>query len=443
MRSKGIHLSLVLVASLGIISLTGCGGGDNDSARLAQTVDASKNTVTRVALTEKDVTVHVQGTHQFKLEGMDSEGKVVADLTSKASWKLSDSSLGKIKNGLFEGKNKKGDTGEVKLVASYAGLSEEIIVKLSDANLIGVTVSHASPNASVDVCKNTSFKASTSFSDSGTYDYPLTWKITGSEPANIASFASASSPELSTKKSGVIKVVATGLDNSKKEVLSPEFEFNISPNLTDITLTPSDTLTLRQGQKATLKVVGSYRDGSTETITKNASITSSNTSALTVNSSTGELTAVSGSAAGTDVTVSANCDSVTKTLTVKVTKPDMLKMEIVGQTSTTATETLSVSLGASVEPRIKVTYPAAASLDPEIYSGSNTEWTITNTPTGYDESKVTLNAVTGKVTVDSSMVLSSSITVTLNARLFDKDNKTIVGTDGSELKDSIQLTINR
>ena len=102
MRSKGIHLSLALIASIGVISLSGCGGGDGDSARVAQTVDATKNTVTQIALTEDNITVHVQGSHQFKVNGLNAEGKVVADLTGKASWELSDAKLGSIKNGLFE-----------------------------------------------------------------------------------------------------------------------------------------------------------------------------------------------------------------------------------------------------------------------------------------------------------------------------------------------------
>lgn len=443
MRSKGIHLSLALIASIGVISLGGCGGGDGDSARVAQTVDATKNTVTQIALTEDNITVHVQGSHQFKVNGLNAEGKVVADLTSKASWELSDAKLGSIKNGLFEGKNTKGDTGEVKLKVSYAGIADETTLKLTDANLVGVTVSHDSPNASVDVCKNTSFKAKTLFSDNGSYDFPLTWEITSSNPVNIASFPDEKSPVLSTKKNGVIKVTATGLDNTKKEIVSPEFQFTIAANLRTVDLTPSESFELRQGQKKTIKITGTYLDNSTADITKNASLTSNNLNALTVNSTTREITAVNGSPDGTDVTLTADCDGITKTLVVKVTKPEMQKIEIISSSNTTSTESLSVAVGGNVEPRVKVTYPSSSNLDPEVYSGTNKEWTFSALPTGLDQSKLKLNAETGKVEVDSSLVLNSSTVVTLNVRLFDKDNKTIIGSDGSELKDSIQLTISR
>ncbi len=444
MRSKGIHLSLALIASIGVISLSGCGGGDGDSARVAQTVDATKNTVTQIALTEDNITVHVQGSYQFKVNGLNAEGKVVADLTGKASWELSDKKLGSIKNGLFEGKNTKGDTGEVKLLVSYAGIADETIVKLTDANLKSVAVSHDSPNASVDVCKNTSFKATTTFEDGKPYDYPVTWKIAASTPVNIASFPDAKSSALSTQKSGVIKVVATGVDNFKKEVPSPEFEFTIAANLASVDLTPSESFELRQGQKKTIKVTGTYLDTSTADITKNASLTSSNTSALTVNSSTGEITAVSGSPDGTDVTLTASCDGVSKEIVVKVTKPEMQKIEIIGSSSTNATESLSISVGGKINPRIKVTYPSTSNLDPEVYKGINSEWTFTNLPTGVDGNKLTAKVDANgevEVEVNDSLALTSSTIITLNTRLFDKNNKTIIGSDGSELKDTIQLTI--
>lgn len=444
MRFKGIHLSVALL-SLGLVALTGCGGGDNDSARFAQTVDASKNTITQIALTEDTTTVHVQGSHQFKVNGLDAENKVIADLTSKASWTLSDSALGSVSAGLFKGKGTKGDMGEVKLTVSYAGITDEAIVKLTDAELRGVTVSHKSPDASVDVCKNTSFEYTTLFSDNGNYDYPLTWKVTSSTPAGIASFPDTKLSALRTTKSGVIKVVATGKDTTGKEINSPEFEFTINPNLIAINLTPAETIELRQGQKRTLSITGNYKDGSSVDITNNASLKSSDEAVLKV-SATGELTAVSGSAAGTEVEVTASCDNIEKKLLVKVTKPEIQKIEIIGSANTNSTESLTISVGAEINPRIKVTYPTTSNLEPEVYKGTNSEWTFTNLPTGFDQSSLTAQVNTDgevEVKVKDSLVLTQSVTVTLNTRLFDSNNKTIIGTDGSELKDSIQLTINR
>jgi len=441
MRSKGIHYSLALLLSMGAFGLSGCGGGDGDSARVAQTVDASKNGVTKIVLadTETDGYVHIKGKLQFNLIGTDSTGKEI-NLNNKATWTLNDKTLGTVKNGLFTAAGKAG-TGLV-LSAAYAGLptqTQDII--LSDANLTGIVVSH--PTSSVDVCKNTTFVSTTTFSDGKNYDYPLTWALADSASTQLASFADETKPELSTKKNGVIKVIARGKDNDDKIITSNELPFTIDNSLTKLTLTSNKALEMRQGQTATLTATGDYKNSTSENITKNASLTSSNTSALTVNATTGLITAVSGSFTGTDVTVSATCDGIPSTLVIKVTKPEIQKMEIVGQTSTTATEALSVSVGSSVEPRIKVTYPSSTAIDPEIYSGKNTLWEITSTPAGYDSSKVTLDSTTGKVTISSSMVVDSSIVVTLSAKLLDSDNKVMTGSDNTELKDTIQLTINR
>jgi hypothetical protein len=437
MRSKGIQLLTVLALGASALTLINCGGGDGDSARVAQTVDASKNGVVTTKLADTSNKVHIQGSRQFNLIGTDKDGKET-NLNSKASWTLSNPSLGSIKAGLFTAAGKK---DALQMVASYAGMSTTLDIELTDANLKSVEVTH--PTASVDVCKNTQFTADTIFDDDESYDYPLTWKITSSNPAGIASFADVNSAVLNTTKNGIIKVVASGLDNDKKVISSPEFEFTINSSLTKLALNSNKSLEMRQGQTATVTATGTYKDDSSEDITKNVSLTSSNTGALTVNKTTGVITAVTGSISGTDVNISANCDGTIETLAIKVFKPELQKMEIVGQTNETSTETLSVSVGSSIEPRIKVTYPTANSIDPEIYTGSNAKWEITNTPAGYDDSKVTLNSTTGKITINSSWSLSNSIVVTLSAKLLDSDNNIQLGADGSELKDTLLLTINR
>jgi len=441
MRSKGIHFSLALLVSMGAFGLSGCGGGDGDSARVAQTVDASKNGVTNIALadTSTDGYVHINGKLQFNLIGTDNTGKEI-NLNNKATWTLSDKSLGSVKNGLFTAAGKMG-TGLV-LSASYAGLptqTQDIV--LSDANLTEIVVSH--PTGVVDVCKNTTFVATTTFSDGKSYDYPLTWALADSASAEFASFADETKPELSTKKSSVVKVVARGKDTADKIITSNELPFTIDNSLTKLTLKSNKSLEMRQGQTATLTATGDYKNSASADITKNASLTSSNPAALTVNTTTGVITAESGSFNGTDVTVTATCDGIPSTLSIKVTKPEIQKMEIVAKDSTTATESLSVSVGGNVEPRIKVTYPSSAATDPEIYSGTNTLWEISNTSTGYDSSKVTLDSKTGKITISSSLIVDTSITATLSAKLLDSDNKVMTGSDGTELRDTIQLTINR
>lgn len=436
MRSKGFNYSLALLISVGALGLTACGGGDGDSARLSQTVDAGKNGIVDTAIAANDGYVHVKGSRQFDLIGKDKENKEI-NLNSKATWTLNDKTLGSVKNGLFTASGKTGSN--LILTASYAGIVKEQLINLSDANLTGITISH--PVGFVDVCKNTQFVAKAVFNDGKDYDYPLTWTIDAASLA-VASFADATKPELSTKKSGEIKVTATGKDNTDKSIQSNELPFSISKTLTNLSLTSDKNLSMRQGQTATVAVTAEYQNGTTASITPNASLVSSNTSALTVNATTGLITAVSGSQSGTDVTLTATCDDTTKTLIVKILKPEIRIMEIVSANSTTATESLSVSIGSSITPRVKVTY-TDTTVAAEVYNSSDVEWAIDDTSPDYDESNIRINSTTGQLTVDEDLSLVQSLTLTISARIKTSSGGTAIGSGGAELRDTIQITINR
>ena len=67
MRSKGLQLLSALALSASAFTLNSCGGGDGDSARVAQTVDASKNGVYRINITENLGYVHFKSFYQFEL----------------------------------------------------------------------------------------------------------------------------------------------------------------------------------------------------------------------------------------------------------------------------------------------------------------------------------------------------------------------------------------
>jgi len=435
MRSKGINYSLALLLGVGAFGLTACGGGDGDSARLSQTVDASKNGIVETAIAANDGYVHIKGSRQFDLIGKDAAGKET-NLNSKATWTLNDKTLGSVKNGLFTASGQAGSN--LVLTASYAGIVKEQLITLSDANLTNITISHAS--GAVDVCKNTQFIAKATFNDGKDYDYPLTWTVDAAS-TGLASFADATKPDLSTRKSGEIKVTATGKDNTDKSVPSNELPFSISKTLTKLTLASNRELSMRQGQTATITATGEYQNGSTANITPNVNLTSGTPSALTVGAS-GLITAVSGSQSGTDVTLTATCDDTTQTLVIKILKPEIRTMEIVSANSETATESLSVSIGSSITPRIKVTY-ADSTVNAEVYNSNDVEWAIDSTSPDYDESNITIDTATGKLTIDEDLSLAQSLTLVISARIKTSSGSTATGSNGTELKDTIRITINR
>lgn len=434
MHSKGIAYSLALLLGTGALGLTGC-GGSGDSARVAQTVDASKNGIVSVALADTDGAVHISGNLQFNLIGTDKDGKQT-NLNDQATWTLSDSRLGSVKNGLFTASGK---MGPLTLNVAYAGLTDSQIITLTDANLIGITVEHAT--GSVDVCKNTQFTAKALFSDGRYYNYPLTWALADSASRELASFADETKPELSTKKNGPVKVIAKGKDNAAATVTSGEYILNIDPTLVDLVLTSDKSTDMNQGQTATATATAEYRDGSKVAITPNASLASSNEAAMTVNAATGLITAVAGTRLGTEVDLMASCDDTDKSLALKIFKPQIRIMEIIDETGVlTSTDRIEVRVGGDIDPRIKVTYEGT--LDPEVYTGNDVKWRITDPTSSYDTEKITIDGASGLIEVDASLVLTVNQSLTVEARITKLNGEdTEVGSDGSELKDTITLVI--
>lgn len=434
MRFSRICRAFALLLSAGVaLSLSGCGGGDGDSAGLAQTVDASKNGIVKTAIAPNDGYVHIKGSFQFNLIGKDTDGKET-NLNNKATWTLSDRSLGTVKNGLFTPAGTSGSS--VILSASYAGIVKEQPIVLSDANLTGITISHET-NV-VDVCKNTRFIAKASFSDGKDYEYPLTWAIDNAS-ALLASFADVNKPELSTRKSGEIKITATGKDNADQTITSNELNFSIASTITKLTLSSNTDLNMRQGQTATITVNADYQDGTSATITPNTSLESGNVSALTVNPATGLITAVMGSQSGTTVDLSATCDTLKETLKISILAPEIQSIEIIDPVNTTAITQLSVAVGGDIRPRVQATY-SDTTLGTEIYNASDLEWSITSID--YDDKNITIDKATGELKVKPELRLDQQLQLAVRARIKTSSGSTAVNKDGTELKDTIDILVN-
>ncbi len=432
MRSKGIHLSLALVASLGAVSLVGCGGGDNNSERVAQTVDASKNTVTKVAIATNDQYVHFKSFYQFELIGSDAQGNEV-NLTKKATWKISDSKLGKIKDGYFTAS---GTAGNFTLSAEYAGIvAAPQEINVSDANLVKVTVQNTA--ASVDECKNTTFTAQAEFDNGRILPYPLTWKV--AEGGTNAVFKDATKGTLNTTNSGAIKVVASGVDNSGKEVLSAAYDFAINEALTRITVTPSKTTELRNGDTATVTVQGIYGDQNNPVdITGNAALTASPDSLLKIEGT--KITAQNGTANGSKVTLKGSCGGAEGTHELTIKDRELKSIEI-RNSNGGASSNLTVAEGSNIDLNVRATYIDDATNDD--YT-SNVFWKIddrNNNIPADSESKITITS-SGVLSVASDLNLGISAIIYVIAEVRDSSGNVLKNSSGTEIKDEINITIN-
>ncbi|HTF95189.1 MAG TPA: hypothetical protein VL995_03575 [Cellvibrio sp.] len=415
MHSKGIHFSLALIASMGFISLTGCGGGDNNSERIAQAVDASKNTVTKIAIASNEQYVHFKGFYQFELIGSDDQGNPV-NLTSKATWKISDPTLGTIKNGLFTAS---GTAGNFVLTAEYAGLvSAAQDINVSDANLVEVTVVH--PTANVDECKNTTLSAKALFSNGKVLPYDLTWAVTS---GSNASFKDKNRAILSTTNAGTITVVASGEDNNGVIVPSAAINIEVADTLTGVTVAVDKSSTeLRNGDETKVKVSGTYA-GSTDVIdiTDNATLTADPTRYLKIAGST--ITAQDGTVSGSSVTLIGDCGGVKGEQKLTVKDREVKSIDIFSPDSST----LNVVEGDDLNLNARATF-----VDNSTQSDDYTDvtWDIeygNNFPED-KENLITISA-NGLLEVDEDLN-EGNITITVTVEV-----------KGTDIKDEVPVTI--
>lgn len=434
------QISLALLLALSGSGLVSCGGG-GDSASVAQTVDASKNGVTSIALEETDGYAHFNGTLQLNLWGSNgnsvssSQSSTATDptpdtnLNTKATWKLSDKSLGSIKNGLFTATGK---TGELTITAEYAGLSASQNIIVSDADLVSISID--ATTTSVDECKNATFTASALFDNGLTLEYPLTWAIT--EGSALARFKDATKGDLSTKNSGTVSVVARGDNNSGETISSPPLVYSINDTLTGLTLVSDKALEMRESQSAVITLTGTYSDNSTAVITDNSDLSAAPDNSLTIEGA--KITAKNGSYAGTEVILTGSCGGQSNTLDLVILKQVITSIQI--KNSNGGTENLSVTEGSNLELNVTATF-ADNSTDSDYTH--QVKWSIDESKSDNFESDMITLDQTGKLSVNADLDLlpNQQINIVVRAEVLDADEKIVTNPDGEQLVDDINIAV--
>lgn len=428
MRSKGLHYSCALLLGMGALGISGCGGGDGDSARIAQTVDASKNGVTSIELEDNEGYAHFKGTLQLNLIGRNSEN-VATNLNTQATWKLSDKTLGSIKNGLFTASGK---SGELIATVEYAGLSETQNIIVSDANLVSISVTPAS--SSVDECKNASFTGSALFDNGLTLEYPLIWAVT--EGVTLAQFSNTTKGELSTKNSGVVSIVAHAENNNGELISSTPLSFPINDTLVSLALVSDKELEMREGESATVSITGTYTNNSTAVITSNSTLAADPSASLTIEGA--KITAKNGSYAGTDLTLTGACGGETDELALVILKKQLKSVEI--KNSNGGTENLSVTEGSNLELNITATFADDTTDSNYDY---NLTWSIVDSKSDdYEDDLITLDQ-TGKLSVSSELdlALNQQLNLVVRAEVRDEDDRIATNAQGQQLVDEINIVV--
>jgi len=433
MRSKGIHYSVALLLSIGALGLSGCGGGgDSNSARVAQTVDASKNGVNNIALADNPGYVHYKSYYQFELIGKDKDGKEI-NLTNKATWKISDSSLGSIKNGYLKASGKEGQNTAT-ISADYAGLpTAEQSVVISNANLESITID-ASPSSG-DECRNITFTAQAHFEGGLTLPYAMTWAVT--EGNALASFKDPATGVLSTLNSGTIKITAQAPDNNDKLIQAEAKNFQIAESLLGVTVESSKTGDMRDGETATLSVKGQYSSTTSAVdITDNATLSAAPANLVAFDGA--KITAQNGTAAGAKVIITGACGGQSDELEL-IVKEKQLKSIQIKNDNGGGTANLSVTEGNTLNLNVTATYIDDVTKDN--YT-NNVFWEIDEErSTDFDNSMIKINS-SGDLVVNSDLNLIQSIVIYVNAEVRDASGNVLNGSGGTALTDDINITVN-
>lgn len=427
----------LFISLLGAVALSGCGGdGEEEAKEFSQIVEANNSGIVSTELKETNGYVHIRGTQQYTLSGINKEGEKI-DLSNKTTWHVSDSSLGRInERGLF---TPTGTAGEFTLTAEFGGQTHTQSIVVSNADLTSVTVTNEA--TSVDVCKNTTFTAEALFDNGLTLSYPLVWSL--ATASDLASFTNPASAVLSTYGSGSVSVKATGKNNANQNVESPPFEFLIADTLTALAISTEDDddeeeLRLREGQETTLIVTATYDDSSTATVTENALLSVSSTNAASIDPEKGLFTAKSGSYAGTPVTVTGSCGDQTVELVITVTKPAVESIEI--RNSNNNASNVSITQGSSTELSVTATLANDSGTDSDYTY--NLEWSIDeDLSEDFDSDLISIDQ-NGRLETDDDLNLGVRLTLVVSVRILDEDGDTLRNSDGEELIDNIDVFVN-
>lgn len=427
MRSKGIHFSLALLVSMGAFSLSGCGGGDGDSERVAQTVDASKNGVIKTEIAANEGYVHIKGATQFNLIGLDTANKET-NLNNKASWKVSDPSLATVKNGLVTAT---GSKGNITLSADYAGIHQEQAIVITDADLKSISIDKTLTEG--DECKNFTLTAKATFEGDLVLEYPLTWVI--AEGAALASFSDPAKGILSTKNHGTIKVIAQAQNNTGELIKSEPADFKILDHLLSMSVVSDKNAEMREGATATISVTGTYApNNATADITGNTTLSAAPANAIKFEGN--KITAQNGTYEGVDVILSGTCGGIKDDLELVVKEKELKSIQI--KNSSGGTENLSISEGNEMDLNITATYIDDSTDSNYTYQ---VHWKIDETQSdNYDDDMITLDQ-NGKIVVNDDLNLLQQISIVIVAEVRDEDGDVVTNASGQNLDDEITIFV--
>jgi uncharacterized protein YjdB len=259
-------------------------------------------------------------TEQLTATGIYSDS-TTQDLTTQVTWTSSDAAIAQVSNAAgFEGIVTGGTVGSVTVTATLSGVSGSTTVTVTPSVLQQLQVTPPNPTRPRGL--EVRFQATGIFSDGSTQD--LTTQVTWTSASmGVVAITNASGAEgLATAVN-----VGTATITATFGAVSGTASFTVTPaQLTQVTLTPGTT-TMPLGTVRVFQLVGQYTDGSTQTLTSQASFSSSNPAALDVSNASGSEGLATTLAIGS-ATLNATFAGLSASATVTISQAALATIEL-------------------------------------------------------------------------------------------------------------------
>jgi uncharacterized protein YjdB len=259
-------------------------------------------------------------TEQLSATGVYSDS-TTQDLTTQVTWTSADAQVVQVSNAAgFQGIVTGGAVGSTTVTASLSGVSGSTTVTVTPSVLQQLQVTPPNPTRPKGLQVN--FQATGVFSDGSTQD--LTTQVTwASTSMGVVAISNASGVEgrATAMNVGTATVTATF------GAVSGSASFTVTPaQLTRLDVTPAST-TMPLGTVRLFQAIGTYTDGSTQTLTSQASWSSSAPAVLDVSNAPGSEGLATTLALGS-ATLTATFSGFTATATVSITQAALATIEL-------------------------------------------------------------------------------------------------------------------
>lgn len=390
--TKGIATAV----AQGSATITATMGSISGSATLTVT-NASLNSMT---VTPASPTIDVGTQQQFTANGNFSDG-TTQNISNLSTWTSSATNIATVtsNSGLATGKNQ----GTTTITAAFGSATAHATLTVTLANLVSITVKPENET----LAKQTTQQ----FTVTGTFSDGSTRNVTN----QVSSWTSSNTSVATIVPSGLVTAVAAGNTTITAHVGSVTDSTTLTvtnATLTSVAVAPAGA-SLQPAAKLSFTAVGTFSDGSTQTLTGQATWVSDNTAVATVSNSSGSKGVVTGKAAG-GVNISATALGVTGSAHLTVTSAVLTSIAVStsgnpftapgGQVQYTATGTYSDGSTQNITQSVT-------------WASSNTAVATINAAnglaTGQGAGSTTISAKQGSITGTATLVVTASQLVSL------------------------------